>query len=127
MREEWGELESKGGELIYEVNLEISPRQKAAFDDWLSGHVQALLEQPGFLSARILRNDEQAEDRWARRTVSYRLRDRQALDDYIAGPAEAMRADGLCRFGGSMRASRRTLRLVAEISALGNCENCPGV
>lgn len=42
-------------------------------------------------------------------TCSYRLRDRPAMDAYLVGPAAAMRADGLKRFGDSMSAKRRIL------------------
>lgn len=109
---------------IYEVNLEVAPHRCADFDAWLADHVRVMLAQPGFLSAQVLKELEPAEDGWQRRTVSYRLRDRQALDDYLAGPAEAMRADGRRRFGTAMRARRRLFRLAAEQSHWGECANC---
>ena len=114
--------DSKG--VIYEVTLEVAPGQVEAFDQWLPDHVRAMLAQPGFESARIQRDRERAEDGWRRRVVSYRLRHRHYLDEYLAGPAEGMRADGLRRFGKQMRASRRILDLTDQASRLGDCENC---
>ena len=110
--------------VIYEVTLEVAPGQIQAFDQWLPDHVQSMLAQPGFESARIQRDRERTEDGWRRRVVNYRLSHRQYLDDYLAGPAEAMRADGRERFGKQMRASRRIFDVSGQASRLGNCENC---
>lgn len=111
--------------VIYEVNLEITPNRVAELDAWLPGHVAELLAQPGFLSARILKDLEPAPDGRARRSIRYRLRDQQALDDYLAGPAERLRADGIRRFGAVMRAHRRVLgETVSMASARGRCANC---
>ncbi|MDQ2070849.1 DUF4286 family protein [Natronospira bacteriovora] len=117
-------LTPDNGEVIYEVTLEVAPRRIEDFDAWLPGHVRELLAQPGFFAARIQRDREKAADGWHRRVVSYRLRNREALDDYLAGPAEALRADGVERFGKQMRASRRVLTVKAHLSDLGECENC---
>jgi hypothetical protein len=110
--------------VIYEVNLEVAPRIAGEFDAWLSDHVRELLRLDGFESARIQADEERAEDRWLRRTVSYRLRDRAALEAYLTRHAEHMRRDGRERFGDNMRARRRIFELGGEASALGCCENC---
>lgn len=111
--------------VIYEVNLEITPNRVAELDEWLPGHVAGLLKQPGFLSARILKDLEPAADGRSRRSIRYRLRNQQALDDYLAGPAERMRAEGVRRFGSAMRAHRRVLREAGSMaSTRGVCANC---
>lgn len=102
--------------VVYEVTLEVAPEQIEAFDQWLSHHVREMLEQPGFESARIQHDRERAGDGWHRRVVSYHLRHQRYLDDYLAGPAQAMRADGRRRFGQHMRASRRILDMAAELT-----------
>lgn len=110
--------------VIYEVTLEIAPNRVDDFDRWLPEHIGDMLGQAGFESARIQRDWERADDGWRRRVVSYRLTHRRFLDDYLAGPAERMRADGRERFGKQMRASRRILDETGRFSSLGQCENC---
>jgi hypothetical protein len=97
--------------LVYEVNLAVEAGIAEAFAAWLPGHVGELLALPGFLSAEIFRIDEPAPPAGEiALSVRYRLRDRAALEAYLAGPAERLRADGLRRFGGRFRAERRVLR-----------------
>jgi len=99
---------STGNLVIYEVNLHIAAPVAASFADWLPGHVEDMLALPGFIDAVIA--GEEADDNgsvaWS---VRYRLRDRQALDDYFTEHAGRMRADGVERFGEHMQASRRIL------------------
>jgi len=99
---------------IYEVNLAVHPDSQAAFDAWLPAHIEEVLAQAGFLSARLLHNEDRDTDGWVLRTVQYQIRDRQALDDYLAGPAKDLRGDGIERFGDHMRAERRLSILARE-------------
>lgn len=107
--------------LIYEVNLTVDADAADAFEAWLAPHVDALCALEGFLGATRYRRraaDEGADDdgrvRW---TVHYRLRDRAALDAYLADHAPAFRQDGLDRFGGRFDADRRVLAHVADHDA----------
>lgn len=96
--------------LVYEVNLAVDAGVAEAFAAWLPGHVAELLALPGFESAEIFRVDEPvATAGEVALSVRYRLRDRAALDDYLRDHAERLRADGIARFGGRFRASRRVL------------------
>lgn len=96
--------------IVYEVNLWVEAESAPAFRAWLGTHVGEMLGLPGFLAAEIFRVEStranEAEHGW---TVHYRLRDRAALEAYLAEHAPRMRADGLARFGGRFRAERRIL------------------
>ena len=97
--------------LVYEVNLAVDVDVAADFAAWLPGHVAELLALPGFLSAEILEVAEPAPPAGeVGLSVRYRLRDRAALDAYLRDHADRLRADGIARFGGRFRASRRVLR-----------------
>ena len=92
---------------IYEVNLAIDVERASAFDEWLAHHVEEMLKLPGFEHAEVFRleNDEGK----ARRVAHYHLESGQALDEYLAGPAEQMRQSGIDRFGEALSATRRVL------------------
>ena len=103
---------SAGGEVIYEVNLDVDAGIEADYRAWLRGHVAQMLALPGFLDARMadVLDPPPAPGRVVL-CVHYRLRDEAALQDYFDRHAAAMRGDGAARFGDRFRASRRVLRL----------------
>jgi quinol monooxygenase YgiN len=115
------------GQIIYEVNLSPDPSIEPEFDGWLEHHVEEMLELPGFVGATIHRSEDPADDR-PLRSVHYRLRDRAALDAYLADHAARMRADGVRRFGDRFQATRRILDGGRDIKApshtLVACANC---
>lgn len=95
--------------VVYEVNLTVDREVADAYAAWLAEHVHQMLELPGFEAAEWLAEDDGASDpRWV---IQYRLRSQADLDRYFAEDAERMRQDGLARFGGRFRASRRVLRV----------------
>ena len=114
---------SAGGEIVYEVDSALDPGVVADFDAWLPGHAREVLASPGFLGAEILAPTEPAADGRPRRIVRYRIRDRAALETYIAERAPALRAEPLARFGERMAATRRVEAVRAGIS-LAACANC---
>ena len=69
--------------VIYEVNLEADADLAGPFDTWLRDHVADMLQLEGFRSAEIL-DDPAAPPGRIRRIVQYRLRDRAALEHYLA-------------------------------------------
>lgn len=96
--------------VVYEVNLWVDADIAAAYRTWLAAHVREILALPGFLDASVAEVLEPAAaDGELALCVRYRLRDRAALEDYFEQHAERLRADGLTRFGGRFRASRRIL------------------
>lgn len=102
-------------EVVYEVSLEVDLALRDEYRLWLEEHVRQMLALPGFLGAEIQEQREPPPPpgRW-RYCVPYRLRDRAALDAYLAEHAARMRADGIARFGDSFTASRRILLLAAR-------------
>ena len=67
-----------------------------------------MLTFDGFLSAELY-EDQETENTF---TCAYKLRDMEAMQQYLDGPAKEMRADGINRFGDKMTAARRILRLL---------------
>lgn len=100
---------------VYEVCVEVEPAAYAEYRAWLAAHVAEILALPGFLGADTFeRVDPVADDGWPALCVQYRLVDDDALAAYLREHAPRLRADGLARFGGRMRASRRVLRRVGD-------------
>ncbi len=112
---------------IYEVPLSVDREIVDAFDDWLANHVQEMLDVPGFLKAESFEIEDDDEGR-ARRVTHYYLASDEDLEDYLAGPATAMRESGVALFSDRFEASRRVLRRAGEstegIRSLPTCLNC---
>lgn len=104
---------------IYEVNLELEPAIGEAFSAWLPGHVERMLELPGFIDA-VVEMEERDENAPPTFCVRYRLESRQTLDDYFEHHAARMRQEGIDRFGGRFRATRRILTVRPQGSGTPN-------
>jgi hypothetical protein len=99
------------GVIVYEVNLALAAAIAGEYRAWLEPHVDAMLQLPGFVDARILEVIEPAgAPGETNLCVQYTLRDQAVLDAYLHEHAPRMRADGIERFGGRFRAQRRVLR-----------------
>jgi hypothetical protein len=96
----------------YEVNLTVDAALADGYLPWLRGHVAAMLALPGFVDAELARVLEPLPPGCEGWCVRYRLRDAQALAQYLDRHAPAMRADGERRFGARVQASRRVLEPV---------------
>ena len=112
---------------IYEVTLSVDREIVDAFDAWLEDHVEEMLEIPGFLKAETFEIEDDKEDR-ARRVTHYYLASEEDLEEYLAGPANAMRQSGIDKFSDRFEASRRVLRRTdesdEELRPLPSCLNC---
>jgi hypothetical protein len=112
---------------IYEVTFNVDREIVEAFDAWLATHVTEMLEIPGFLKAETfeLEDDEQGH---ARRVTHYYLASEEDLEQYLAGPANAMRQSSIDQFADQFKASRRVLRRLGdsdeELRPLPSCLNC---
>ena len=113
--------------VVYEVTLNIDREITAEFDEWLTAHVADMLELPGFISAETLESETGEENR-VQRVTRYTLSGRDELEAYLAGPAAAMRQDGIDRFGDHFQATRRILSASAVASPTRveprTCLNC---
>lgn len=100
-----------GGETIYEVDLDLDAAIAEAYLQWLRPHIAEICALPGFLGADLHETLEPAApDGRVALCVRYRLRDPAALEDYLREHAPRLRADGMARFDGRFKASRRVLR-----------------
>jgi hypothetical protein len=112
---------------IYEVTFNVDREIVEAFDAWLATHVTEMLDIPGFLKAETfeLEDDEQGH---ARRVTHYYLASEEDLEQYLAGPANAMRQSSIDQFADQFKASRRVLRRLGdsdeEPRPLPTCLNC---
>lgn len=119
-------LRSKG-DVMYEVDLEADAAIEGPFDTWLRDHIADLLQLPGFLSAEVLSDGSSVQGK-VRRTVQYRLRNQDALDDYLSNHAPRMQETGGRLFGEQFKAERRALKhreefIHGKVSSE-NCLNC---
>ncbi len=112
---------------IYEVTFSVDREIVEAFDTWLADHVQEMLDIPGFLKAETFELEDD-EGGCTRRVTHYYLASEEDLEEYLAGPANAMRQSGIDRFAGRFQASRRVLRRSRdsdeELRPLPSCLNC---
>ena len=114
-------------EPIYEVTVNVDREIADAFDAWLAEHVREMLEIPGFLKAETFEIEDDDAGR-VRRVTHYYLASEEDLENYLAGPANAMRQSGIDRFADKFVASRRVLRRKEEsdeeLRPLPPCLNC---
>jgi hypothetical protein len=113
----------RGAGITYEVALEPEPEILAEFEAWLEDHVDAMLLLPGFTGASIHKARD-PDSGHPLRIVRYGLTDQAALDRYLAEQAPQMRAEGMARFGGRFRASRRVVEEGRD-AALTDARPCP--
>lgn len=112
---------------VYEVTLHVDREVAAEFDAWLEAHVREMLELPGFVRASTFVVEADTPERTGRVT-QYVLDSDEALEEYLAGPAQTMRAAAGERFEGRYAASRRVLHhadsAVAAPDRPESCLNC---
>jgi len=91
--------------ILYEVALSIDSDIRDLYLEWLDEHVQEILRLPGFTQAKIWSSDE------GDTVCQYTLDSRSDLDRYLKEDAPRFRQDGVSRFGGKFKATRRILEL----------------
>jgi len=97
-------------EILYEVIITVDPAIRADYLVWLRRHMAEMTAIDGFQSADLFINTENENEL----ACHYRLRDRDAMNAYLEGPAQAMRADGVKHFGDKFSASRRIMDAMTE-------------
>ena len=105
--------------VVYEVALSVDAAVAEAYAAWLGPHIDDVLAVPGFVSAEWWAVEPAGSPHDAPEAgglgervewvVQYRVESRAALDAYFDRHAAQLRGDGLDRFGGRFRASRRVL------------------
>jgi hypothetical protein len=113
--------------VIYAIDLEADSAIEGPFDTWLRDHIADVLQFDGFLTAEIFEEPAESEAR-IRRTIQYRVRSRQALNNYLLRHAPEMREHGTKLFGDRFTAEGRILSHREEFAygavSTDNCLNC---
>lgn len=99
--------------IIYEVRCVVAAGRVDDFQAWIGPHMDEVVANPGFVDAAATRLDDEAGGAVVF-VCRYRVEDRSSLDVYLAGPAQALRADGVARFGDALSATRTIGEVVAE-------------
>jgi hypothetical protein len=105
--------------IIYEVNLVIDEAIASAYDAWLLEHMKEMLTFTGFIKAQrfsrlAAEEGGSGEDTSRLWTVQYWVETREHLEEYFRTQAPRMREEGLKRFPGQFKASRRILYPLLE-------------
>ncbi len=112
---------------IYEVTIDVDREIVDQFDAWLAHHVEEMLQISGISRAEVLEQEDDDQGR-ARRITKYHFVSDPDLEQYLSGPAEAMRQSAIDRFEGRFEAVRRVLRntdiAAGELHPVEVCLNC---
>jgi len=112
---------------IYEVTISVDREIVDQFDAWLAHHVEEMLQISGISRAEVLQQEDDDQGRARRITNYYFVGDRD-LEQYLSGPAEAMRQSAIDRFEGRFEAVRRVLHhtdiAAGELHPVEVCPNC---
>ena len=94
---------------IYEVTISIDREVIDQFDEWLTHHVEEMLQVSGIYRALVFEQEDDDQGR-ARRIAHYYFVSDADLERYLSEQAEAMRQSVIDRFAGRFEASGRVLR-----------------
>ncbi len=112
---------------IYEVTINVDRDIVDQFDAWLAHHVEEMLQISGISRAEVFEQEDDGQGR-ARRITHYYFVSDPDLEQYLSGPAEAMRQSAIDRFEGRFEAIRRVLRhtdiAAGELHPVDVCLNC---
>jgi len=103
--------------IVYEVRCRVLRDHVTAFAAWIGPHMAEVVACDGFVGASAVQVQDPSPDEATTFVCTYRVRDRAALDAYLAGPAAALREDGVARFGDALQATRTIGPVIAEIAA----------
>lgn len=95
----------------YEVNITVKREIAPAYESWLLGHVERMLQLPGFTAAQAFRvSDPTPAAGQIEFCIQYALKDQSALDNYFATHAPRMRSEADALFAGQYSARRRSMQ-----------------
>jgi hypothetical protein len=106
-----------GGEVMYEVNLDLDAAIADDYRAWLQAHIVEILALPGFLAATLSQPTKPAAPPGrVLLCVQYTLQDAGSLEAYLRDHAPRMRSEGMARFGDAFRAQRRVLGVLERFA-----------
>ena len=98
--------------VTYEVNLHVEKEIAEQFKQWLTEHIEHILNYQGFIQATISEFNTLPDleiDDIECLTVSYQVDSMENLQHYLDNHAKLMRDDGIKHFGERFQAARRIL------------------
>lgn len=101
--------------VIYEVNLEIDHEIYPDYMNWLTHHMQQMLQLKGFIRAKIA-NLSDSKENTKQVTIWYELNTKEDLEQYLTIYAPTMREDGIKRFGNKFSANRRIFESIETVT-----------
>lgn len=112
---------------VYEVTHSVDREIIEDFDAWLGQHIEEMLGLPGIVRASTYAADDDEVGR-PRRVTHYFFDSDTDLDDYLAGPAAAMRQSSESLFAGQFEVARRVLHetdvIDGSVQQPETCLNC---
>lgn len=103
--------------IIYEVTVNIEKEIYFKFIRWLKDHVEEMLKFPGFIQARILKEEQSEKREQEQLTVQYEIDSRENLDNYFKEFAPKMREEGIRRFKNQFSATRKIFHVEEQVLA----------
>lgn len=101
---------------FYVVRFWVSPEAEADLIAWIDdGHLQDVVDQPGFLWGQRITLNDKADDGWQGYLNIYALESEDALQAYFGSGAQAGFAKESARFQGQMRIDRTWGTLAFEV------------
>lgn len=94
----------------YVVTVEVEPSRQEEWNVWhTEHHIRDMLQLPGFIAATKFKDEESAQDGWARYITDYVIDSREALEAYLRSPdRDRLRGDHAAHYGKVTRLSRQT-------------------
>ena len=113
--------ETDAGSIIYEVSCTVDAEVAEEFYEWLKLHAAQLvsIRECRFTSAEIF-ECEDVESAKKLYVVTYRLEDRQGLQQYLDVHAAKLRGDGK-RFAGKLSITRRIMKSAHSVTRYEVC------
>ncbi|SFN51448.1 protein of unknown function [Bizionia echini] len=104
--------------IIYNVTINI---ENNLHEDWLNwmktDHIPKVLATGNFKEAKLTRVLIEEEMGGVTYSVQYRAHSRENLENYYKNNADALRLEGLKKFGEKMLAFRTELEIIEEFTA----------
>lgn len=99
--------------MIYELNVQMDESSVDECGEWLCGHVNSMMDVPGFEDAEIL---EQLDVHEAKAAFSVRffVDSEEALENYLEKDAARVQSEIEKKFGGRIQISSRILVSIEE-------------
>lgn len=105
---------------IYNVTLNIDESIHEPWLAWIKEHIPLVLATGKFYKAKLVRVLVEEDMGGVTYSVQYYAKSREDLDSYYKHDANALRQDGLQRFGDKVLAFRTELQIIDEYSVTFN-------